>query len=94
MIDGIGRSGAGRLEPMRGGVERGEAPARAGDSATQRDVSAASAPLASLAAGAPPVDSDKVAAIRAAIAEGRYPVDPDRIAAAMLALDLPARSGE
>jgi negative regulator of flagellin synthesis FlgM len=37
----------------------------------------------------PPVDSDKVAAIRSAIAEGRYPVNPARIAEAMLSLDLP-----
>ncbi len=90
MIDGIGRSAAGRLEPARGGVERSEAAARSTNLATRGELGAAANPLAQMAAAGPPVDGDKVAAIRAAIAEGRYPVDPDRIAAAMLALDLPA----
>ena len=91
MIDGISRSGAGRLEPVRSGVERSEAPGKTADAAGRRELGAAANPLAEMAAAGPPVDGGKVAAIRAAIAEGRYPVDPQRIAAAMLALDLPAK---
>ena len=91
MIDGVSRSGAGRLEPARGSIERGEPLGKASDAVAQREAGIASNPLAELAGSGPPVDTDKVASIRAAIAEGRYPVDPDRIAAAMIALDLPAR---
>ena len=40
--------------------------------------------------GAPPVDLDRVAALRAAMADGSYTIDPDRIAAAMIAQDHPA----
>lgn len=91
MIDGIGKTtGGGRLELVRGSVERGEALAKAGDS-LQRQVGSPSSTIADMAASGPPVDSAKVAAIRAAIAEGRYPVDPDKIASSMLALDLPAK---
>jgi negative regulator of flagellin synthesis FlgM len=94
MIDGIGKTGSGRLELVRGSVERSEAPGRSGGAAPERQVSLAPNPAAEMAASGPPVDAGKVAAIRAAIAEGRYPVDHDRIAGAMLALDLPERDGE
>lgn len=94
MIDGIGKAGSGRLELVRGSVERSEAPARSGGASPERQVAQASNPAAEMAASGPPVDNSKVAAIRAAIAEGRYPVDHGRIADAMLALDLPERDGE
>lgn len=94
MIDGIGKTaGGGRLELVRGSVERGEGLARAGDT-LQRPAGSASSTIADMAASGPPVDAGKVAAIRAAIAEGRYPVDPDKIASSMLALDLPAKDQE
>jgi negative regulator of flagellin synthesis FlgM len=41
-----------------------------------------------MAAAGPPVNAEKVEAIRAAIAEGRYSVDADKIAERMIALDL------
>lgn len=91
MIEGVGKAGAGRLDLVRGSVERSVAVGKAADSLHQREVGGAGRAAAELAAGGAPVDLDKVAAIRAAIAEGRYPVDPDKIAEAMIALDLPAK---
>ncbi len=89
MIDGIGKAGGGRLELVRGSVERAASAGKAGDALGQRQVAGASSPFSEMAASGPPVDADKVAAIRAAIAEGRYPLDPTKIAACMIALDLP-----
>ena len=40
-------------------------------------------------AGAPPVDTGHVAAVRAALAAGAYAVDPARIADRMIAADWP-----
>ncbi len=89
MIDGIGKAGAGRLEPVRGSVERASAAGRsAAVGASPPSVSGPSSPAGEMAAAGAPVDADKVAAIRAAIAEGRYPVDPDKIARSMIELDL------
>lgn len=89
MIDGIGKTGPGRLELVRGNVERLDPAAKAGDAVSQRGLAGTASPAGDMAASGPPVDAGKVAAIRAAIAEGRYPVDPDKIAQAMLDLDLP-----
>jgi negative regulator of flagellin synthesis FlgM len=67
----------------------GNAPlAPAGNTGSAKSGAVASS-VSEIVAGGPPVDSDKVAAIRAAIAEGRYPVDPEKIAERMIALDLP-----
>lgn len=90
MIDGIGKTGAGRLELVRGSADRAAPVGKAGSSPAPREVSGPWSLAAEMAAGAP-VDSEKVAAIRAAIAEGRYPVDPEKIAARMIELDLPAK---
>jgi negative regulator of flagellin synthesis FlgM len=81
MIDGVGKAGAGRLDAVRGSVERAAVGA-------SRSASGPSSPAGEIAAAGAPVDADKVAAIRAAIAEGRYPVDPDKIARSMIELDL------
>ncbi len=43
---------------------------------------------------APPVDADRVAAIRAALADGSYPLVPTRIADAMIAAGLQLSLGE
>ena len=45
-------------------------------------------------AAAPPVDADRVAAIRAALADGSYPLVPTRIADAMIAAGLQLSLGE
>lgn len=94
MIDGIGKTGAGRLELVRGSVGRAQSVGRTSDSLSQRDVAGPGSAIAELASAGAPVDADKVAEIRAAIANGRYPVDPEKIAASMLALDLPSKGGE
>ncbi len=49
---------------------------------------------ASALAAAPPVDSDRVKAIRAALADGSYPLVPTRIADAMIAAGLRLSLGE
>jgi negative regulator of flagellin synthesis FlgM len=91
MIDGVGKSGAGRIDASRGAGQSTPAGRVAGASAGDRQNGVASA-VFDLVAEGPPVDHGKVAEIRAAIAAGRYPVDADRIAERMIALDLPARS--
>ena len=88
MINGVGPTGRSRIELLRAPVE-GNAPlAPAGNAGSAKSGAVASS-VSEIVAGGPPVDSDKVAAIRAAIAEGRYPVDPEKIAERMIALDLP-----
>lgn len=88
MIDGVGDNKVGRVGPARIGLERTNPIARLGDSRAEERVDSPVSPAAEMAAAGPPVNADKVAAIRAAIAEGRYPVDPDKIAERMIALDL------
>ena len=44
--------------------------------------------IVSLAEAGPPIDADKIMAIREAIAGGQYPIDAKAIAARMIALDL------
>ena len=46
------------------------------------------------AAGAPPVDANRVAAIRQAVEEGSYPLIPTRIADAMIAAGHILRTAE
>lgn len=93
MIDGLGRVGAGRVEPTRVALDKTQASAKTGDALAQGASGAPATAAAALAQSGPPVDSAKVAAIRTAIAEGRYPVDADKIAERMIALDLPERFG-
>lgn len=88
MIDGIGKAGAGRLDALRGSVERASAAGKSAAVGASPSVSGPSSPAGEMAAAGAPVDADKVAAIRAAIAEGRYPVDPEKIARSMIELDL------
>lgn len=88
MIDGVGENKVSRIGPTRVGLERATPTARLGDSRTQEQVSAPVSPAAEMVAAGPPVNADKVAAIRAAIADGNYPVDPEKIAERMIALDL------
>jgi len=89
MINGVGNSSANRIEPARTPVERSQAVARSGDSLDRDSGAVASSPASEMAAAGPPIDAERIAAIRTAIAEGRYPVDADKIAERMMALDLP-----
>jgi negative regulator of flagellin synthesis FlgM len=91
MIDGIGKASGGRLELVRGSLDRSSSVGKAGEAAANRAVGGPWSLAAEMAAGAP-VDAAKVAAIREAIADGRYPVDPKKIAQSMLELDLPVKS--
>lgn len=87
MIDGIGSTASGRVDQIRA-----QATQRAATVIAPRAAGAsASSPAAELASSGPPVDAEKVAAIRAAIAEGRYPIDAKAIADKMIALDLPTK---
>ncbi len=91
MINGIGKSGAERLELHRAGAGQGPAAAAPSSIAPSGERSAGvGGVVASLVGMGPPVDSDKVSAIRQAIAEGRYTVDPEAIAERMIAADLGA----
>jgi negative regulator of flagellin synthesis FlgM len=88
MIEGVGKSGPGRVDLARGADQGSPAAAIANAPVRGRDGPVESAVFELVSNGAP-VDAAKVAAIRTAIAEGRYPVDADRIAERMIALDLP-----
>ena len=91
MIDGVGKSGgAGRIDFNRS--SSAGAPAAAGGRTAPARPSSAGSAVADLVAAGPPVDSDKVAAIRAAILAGNYPVDPAKIAERMIEIDLPAKA--
>ena len=86
MIKGVGDKQLGRIEPLRVGLERAAPAAKVGSGEGPR-VQAPLTAAAELAAKGPPIDADKVAAIKAAIAEGRYPIEPARIAEGMIAFD-------
>lgn len=91
MINGIGPTGSGRIDAPRADVvQRGAPAARIAPVKGDEARSAALNPAAELASSGPPIDAEKIAAIRAAIAEGRYPIDPQAIADKMIELDLPA----
>jgi negative regulator of flagellin synthesis FlgM len=91
MIDGVGKSGPGRID-LAQGAGKSATPAAVGSATARGTTGPVESAVFELVAGGPPVDSAKVAAIRTAIAEGRYPVDANKIAERMMALDLPARA--
>ena len=92
MINGIGPTGTGRIDAVRTeGVQRGTPAAKVAPVQSDPAENAALNPAADLAASGPPIDAEKIAAIRTAIAEGRYPIDPQAIADKMIELDLPAK---
>lgn len=89
MINGIGKSGTGRIELQRAGESQGAAAAASvGSPAAEGRSGGVGGVVSALVSQGAPIDGDKVAAIRAAIAEGRYSVDPDAIAERMIAADL------
>ena len=89
MIEGVGKSGPGRIDMVR--TDQSAPAAKVGGAPVRSDHGGVESEVFGLVAGGPPVDSARVASIRAAIAEGRYAVDADAIAARMMALDLPQR---
>ena len=89
MIDGVGKSGAGRIDIARQDKGGAVGAARGVDPRFARG--AVKSEVLELVSGRAPVDSAKVEAIRTAISEGRYPLDANRIALRMLDVDLPRR---
>lgn len=89
MIDGVGKSGSGRIDGARA-ADTGRV-AAPGKLASRTEKSAVESAVFALVSSGPPVDVEKVAALRSAIADGRYAIDPQRIAERMIALDLPAK---
>ncbi len=82
------------LAPLPGKVvaqaDRSQGAVDAGVEAGRRDVDVGGRVVArALAGGQPPIDQDRVMALRLALAEGSYRIDPQALAAAMIARDLP-----
>lgn len=67
-----------------------DTPAQPSSAPVAAPVASASARVAE--AGAPPVDTDRVAMIRKAIAEGNYPIVPAKIADAIIAAGILLRT--
>ncbi len=87
MINGVGSVSPTRIGQVKDDKVAAAAPAGA---ATTSGTNAATPSLvAALAEAGPPINSEKIEAIRQAIASGQYPIDAKAIAAKMIALDLP-----
>jgi len=88
MINGVGSTGPTRIGQVKDNkvtaTSESEAVAAA-DSAPAMTPSL----VAALAEAGPPINDEKIQAIRSAIAQGRYPIDAQAIAQKMIALDLP-----
>ena len=89
MIDGVGKSGAGRIDLAR--QEKGAAVSPLRNDGSRAPAGGVKSAVLELVSGGAPVDTAKVESIRAAIQGGRYPVDAERIAQRMLDADLPRR---
>ncbi|TZG25093.1 flagellar biosynthesis anti-sigma factor FlgM [Sphingomonas montanisoli] len=89
MISGIGSSSPSPIGPAKDGVKVDAAGAAIAVSTTKTDKEMPMTLVAAIAELGPPVDTDKIQAIRQAIAQGRYPIDAKSIADKMIALDLP-----
>ena len=87
MINGVGPSNPTRIGQVRD--DKIAAPAASEPAPAAKGVTATPSLVATLASEGPPIDADKIAAIREAIAAGKYPIDAKAIAAKMIALDLP-----
>lgn len=88
MINGVGSTSPTRIGQVKDGKVGAAAPVDAVQT-TGSDTSMTPSLVAALAQAGPPINSDKIEAIRKAIASGQYPIDAKAIAAKMIALDLP-----
>jgi len=87
MINGVGSASPTRIGQVKG--EKLEAATPVSPAAAATDSPAATPSLvAALAEAGPPINDEKIRAIRQAIAAGAYPIDVKAIAARMIALDL------
>lgn len=91
MINGVGPASPTRIGQVKDEKVAAAAPAGAAEAIDSAPVAAPSL-VAALAEAGPPINSEKIEAIRQAIAAGRYPLDAKAIAAKMVALDLPRSS--
>ncbi|MBP8232212.1 flagellar biosynthesis anti-sigma factor FlgM [Rhizorhabdus sp.] len=88
MINGVGPASPTRIGQVKDDKVASVSP-------TQPTAPVASTPdmapslVKALAEAGPPINSEKIEAIRQAIAAGQYPIDAKAIAAKMIALDLP-----
>ncbi|HEY0271481.1 MAG TPA: flagellar biosynthesis anti-sigma factor FlgM [Sphingomonas sp.] len=92
MINSIGISGTSGGTSLvdaarQQGTQRTDA---AGRPLATGDGNAVSTTISRLAAGGPPVDTDRIASLRAAIKSGTYRADPGAIASAMVDSDFGA----
>jgi negative regulator of flagellin synthesis FlgM len=87
MIKGLGDKQLGGIGASRVGFERAAPTAKVAGGPDEARAAGPVSTAAELAAKGPPIDADKVAALKAAIAEGRYPIEPARIAEGMIAFD-------
>ncbi len=89
MIDGIGKSGTGRIELSRASAgQSANSAAPVGSATGSAKSQGLGGAVADLVALGPPVDSDKVSALRQAIGDGSYRADPEAIADRMISADL------
>jgi negative regulator of flagellin synthesis FlgM len=88
MINGVGSASPTRI----GQVKDDKVTAAAGAAPVSGGAVATPSLVAMLAEAGPPVNGEKIKAIRQAIAAGEYPIDAMAIAARMIALDLPKAS--
>lgn len=91
MINGVGQASPTRIGQVKDETVKPLAPTGTVDSPSSAPIAAPSL-VAALAEAGPPVNSEKIEAIRQAIATGQYPIDAKAIAAKMIALDLPGSS--
>lgn len=87
MINGVGSASPTRIGQVKD--DKVTAPAPVGAVTASGRSTATPSLVAALAEAGPPINDEKIRAIRQAIASGQYPIDAKAIAAKMIALDLP-----
>lgn len=87
MINGVGSTNPTRIGQVKDSKVAATGETEAVTAADNGPVMSPSL-VAALAEAGPPINDEKIKAIRAAIAQGRYPIDAQAIAQKMIALDL------
>ncbi len=87
MINGVGSASPTRIGQVKDDKITAAAPV--GPAAPLGASAASPSLVVALAEAGPPINKEKIEAIRQAIASGQYPIDAKAIAAKMIALDLP-----
>lgn len=91
MINSITGTGSSIASIGTGATQRGEGAQKlARSSAAAEDRASISNTVAQMAAEGPPIETDRVAALKAAIKAGTYKADPQAIAKAMINSDIGA----